>query len=778
MQTTLKTALERVTELGLSGSTTGARELMAMLGSSDWQIRRAAADEISAGLESTGDGETVSLICSELIEATLNTTDAGRRSAALAALEQIGRPALPFLASALETAPASGRIALAGVIGSAGGAEAVCLLKNLSANRAEVNVAAAAINALGRTNHPSAFEAITSYSETSDDWLIFSIIGALGELGDERGVRLIEQRLMQPATQEAAATALVEIGNSKAVRALIRHVFSASGEVQPNLLCAISTLYAGERSVPRACQESLQRLIKLGFCISAKERTPADLISLAGSRDPGVARCAILALGWLGHAETVQVVVDHLSNPALTKSCRQALADLAAEPAALEVMIDLINSDLPRAELATAILHIRSVESILAATQIITSTDASETLESCWSTLSEARSWLAGDGGQRLSSGQLSRLRRALLNALKEAHGRALLEIALTIAAIPGQNSVSTVDEVLDVLSKVDAADAAIAKLCFIERIDRDSAIREAHTAQRNSDPRVRLCSVELLARTSKDPAPLLQHATDESTAVRRAAIRTMGTAKFNNESLRALRAATEDPDVWVRAEAIKSLGTFFWDSAEVFADLRLALSNSHPLCRVAAVQAIATNETNAGPGLSEEKATPVWLEMANVARNDSQSEVRRVAARSFLTSPFPEIVRQVAKTALMDETWSVQLAGIDLFSKLDDPMSTRHLLRAATDQSRNSAVRGAAIRALAVRGHSRAAQLACDAVGAAEATLVEEGFEALRLISVSNRKALRGIVDSCPPRAASVIRFILEESPDRLEHMRNLEGF
>jgi HEAT repeat protein len=238
-----------------------------------------------------------------------------------------------------------------------------------------------------------------------------------------------------------------------------------------------------------------------------------------------------------------------------------------------------------------------------------------------------------------------------------------------------------------------------------------------------------------------------------------------MGTARFNNESLRALRAATEDPDVWVRAEAIKSLGTFFWNSAEVFADLRLALSNPHPLCRVAAVQAIAASETNAEPSLSTEKAAPVWLEIANVARNDTQSEVRRVGVISFLNCPFPDIVRQVAKSALLDQTWSVQLAGIDLFSKLDDPMSTRHLLRAATDQVRNSAVRGAAIRALAMRGHSRAAHLACDALGAAEATLVEEGFEALRLISVSNHKALRGIVDSCPPRAGSVIRFILEES-------------
>jgi HEAT repeat protein len=428
-------------------------------------------------------------------------------------------------------------------------------------------------------------------------------------------------------------------------------------------------------------------------------------------------------------------------------------------------MIDLINSGLPRAELATAILHIRSVESILAATQIITSTEASETLESCCSTLSEARSWLADEGGDGLSYEQLSRLLQALLRALREAHGRALLEIALTIAAIPGQNSVPIRGEVLEVMSKVGDADAAIARLCFLERMDRDWAIREAHTAQRNSDPRVRLCSVELLARTSEDPAPLLQHATDESTAVRRAAIRAMGTATFNNESLRALRAATEDPDVWVRAEAIKSLGTFFWNSTEVFADLRLALSNPHPLCRVAVIQAIAANQPNTEPNLSIEKAEPVWLEIVNIARTDMQSEVRRVAVLSFLACPFPDIVRQVAKSALLDQTWSVQLAGIDLFSKLDDPMSTRHLLRVATDQVRNSAVRGAAIRALAMRGHSRAAHLACDALGAAEATLVEEGFEALGLISVSNHKALRGIVDSCLPRAASVIRFILEES-------------
>src|SRR3954470_18813713 len=100
MEATLETKLDAVRSLAQSGRERDLRQLFTMLDDSDWQTRRAAVEAIVSILNSSASGQTVDRACAELVEAVQNTDFAGKRAAAIATLEAIGRPALPSLARA------------------------------------------------------------------------------------------------------------------------------------------------------------------------------------------------------------------------------------------------------------------------------------------------------------------------------------------------------------------------------------------------------------------------------------------------------------------------------------------------------------------------------------------------------------------------------------------------------------------------------------------------------------------------------------------------------
>src|SRR2546423_11534326 len=142
MPSSLEATLERVQRLASSGGAADVRQLVRLLGNEDWQTRRAAAEAISSAVQSRPQDSDTETLFDELIAAVGDHHHAGRRAAAVVALEGIGARALPRLATELERAPASARIALAGVIGGVGGIEAVHLLAPLVKD-ADTNVATA-----------------------------------------------------------------------------------------------------------------------------------------------------------------------------------------------------------------------------------------------------------------------------------------------------------------------------------------------------------------------------------------------------------------------------------------------------------------------------------------------------------------------------------------------------------------------------------------------------------------------------------------------------------
>jgi len=313
MTMTLKTALERVVEMGQSDLASDIRELLSLLDDDDWQMRRAASQAVTTRLADNNHSHQHELIFTALISAILDKSRAGCRAAAIAALETIGKPALPFLETAIRTASPGGQVALAGVVGSAGGPQAVQILAALVIQDSDTNVVAAALTALGKTNEPTAFPILSAALSSPDDWLTFSVVGALGDLGDERGIPLLEPLLDNPMLEEAATLALVQIRTVEAAQVMVKHCYSESGSLRESVLLALATLYNESGLAPRAMTELLRASIRNGFRVVANEDMLSILAAKTASQNSELARSALLALGWLSRIEGIRFIAGTIS---------------------------------------------------------------------------------------------------------------------------------------------------------------------------------------------------------------------------------------------------------------------------------------------------------------------------------------------------------------------------------------------------------------------------------------------------------------------------------
>src|SRR6266436_2236387 len=406
MSMTLKTALKRVVEMGQSDLASDIRELLSLLDDDDWQMRRAASQAVTARLGDNNHSHQHALIFSALISAILDKSRAGCRAAAIAALETIGKPALPFLETAIRTASPGGQVALAGVVGSAGGPQAVQILAALVIQNSDTNVVAAALTALGKTNEPTAFPILSAALSSTDDWLTFSVVGALGDLGDERGIPLLEPLLDNPMLEEATTLALVQIRTVEAAQVMVKHCYSESGNLRESVLLALATLYNESGLAPRAMTELLRASIRTGFRVVANEDMLSVLAAKTASQNSELARSALLALGWLGRVEGISIIARTISDPALTRASRIALSDLVATSEPLLAIVKGARFDIAFSEVAIALVPHHSVSGIEAAVEIMLTKGDSETSESGRYALSSAREWISKSGSSASASTQ------------------------------------------------------------------------------------------------------------------------------------------------------------------------------------------------------------------------------------------------------------------------------------------------------------------------------------------------------------------------------------
>ncbi|HYO91462.1 MAG TPA: HEAT repeat domain-containing protein, partial [Pyrinomonadaceae bacterium] len=306
-----------------------------------------------------------------------------------------------------------------------------------------------------------------------------------------------------------------------------------------------------------------------------------------------------------------------------------------------------------------------------------------------------------------------------------------------------------------DALMQPDTDDHLLAHLAFLDNADPLRAVEEAARAERHKSARVRLSAIEILSWRSRprDNASLALHLTDEAPGVRRAAMRAMRRGAATPEALRAIRAALADEDIWVRAEAITTLGALFGTEGEARACLREALQEPHPLVRVAAAEALARH------------ADPKdWRALAQVARRDSQPEARRAAVRAFAGCPQPRTTLSVARAALKDEAWSVRRAGVRVLAICHEASAHKLLLEAASYEKEHETVRGAALRALAHVDAPHAIALSCYLISTGDAALTEDAYVTLQSLESTHQDLLKETARTCAPRAAGIIRAVMSD--------------
>ncbi|MGD1920948.1 MAG: phycobilisome degradation protein NblB [Pleurocapsa sp.] len=125
----------------------------------------------------------------------------------------------------------------------------LAILRDRLFNDPEPDVQAAAADAIGGLKLVEAFEDLANVFHDSSEWLVqFSIIAALGELGDARGFDLLKEALESDNNllQTAAIGSMGELGDNRAIPLLSTFVDNEDWQIRYRLAQALGRLGGDE----------------------------------------------------------------------------------------------------------------------------------------------------------------------------------------------------------------------------------------------------------------------------------------------------------------------------------------------------------------------------------------------------------------------------------------------------------------------------------------------------------------------------------------------------
>lgn len=185
----------------------------------------------------------------ESIEILINSESKGDRIRALNLIREL-EPATAFgwikqLVTDNNTRVRYAAVSQLATLGSQDLAESLIILRDRLVNDPEPDVQAAAADAIGALKLTDAFDDLQNLYETTPEWLVqFSIIAALGELGDSRGLKLLQTALTNETSlvQTAAIGAIGELGNPAGVESLIPFVTNPDWQIRYQLARSLRNL--------------------------------------------------------------------------------------------------------------------------------------------------------------------------------------------------------------------------------------------------------------------------------------------------------------------------------------------------------------------------------------------------------------------------------------------------------------------------------------------------------------------------------------------------------
>jgi HEAT repeat protein len=205
----------------------------------------------------------------ESITELLNSDNKGDRIKVLNKIREL-EPAVAFgyikqLVVDPNTRVRYGAVSQMATLGTEDLGASLTILRDRLINDTEPDVQAAAADAIGALKLTAAFDDLEHLYHNTPEWLVqFSIIAALGELGDPRGFALLQTALKSDTTlvQTAAVGAIGELGNPAGVESLIPFVTHPDWQVRYQVARALRNLGGKSTQEPLAilAQDDVDRV--------------------------------------------------------------------------------------------------------------------------------------------------------------------------------------------------------------------------------------------------------------------------------------------------------------------------------------------------------------------------------------------------------------------------------------------------------------------------------------------------------------------------------------
>ena len=185
----------------------------------------------------------------ESITALVNSENKGDRITALNLIREL-EPAIAFgyikqLVTDNNTRVRYAAVSQMATLGHQDLADSLTILRDRLLNDPEPDVQAAAADAIGALKLTAAFDDLQHLYNTTVEWLVqFSIIAALGELGDPRGLGLLQTALTSETSlvQTAAIGAIGELGDPQGVASIIPFITNPDWQIRYQLARALRNL--------------------------------------------------------------------------------------------------------------------------------------------------------------------------------------------------------------------------------------------------------------------------------------------------------------------------------------------------------------------------------------------------------------------------------------------------------------------------------------------------------------------------------------------------------
>ncbi|PID58840.1 hypothetical protein CSB45_02240 [candidate division KSB3 bacterium] len=316
--------LQALMTLDAPGNTKETEQLVALLADQSWRVRKAAV-KFLAGTDSE-------LVVPFLIQA-LNVGDIELQTvrfhnSALECLNEIGRPAIPYLRVSLQDPDKDVRIASANVLGNIGHHDA-CDALLTALDDEHINVRYAAVEALSRIPSQKSVSPLTKILEEDDDWLKLPAISALGHIGDYRATPHLIKIAESPLFLQTVLEALGHIGDERGIPCVIEALSSNDQEIRKSAVISMEQI-AHKLDKFHAITQQLPSYHTL-FRSACSESVMLSLIDFMDGPDFNLAVSSIRMLGWSRRQDAAYALLERLGNEQYSEMIASALIHIGDE---------------------------------------------------------------------------------------------------------------------------------------------------------------------------------------------------------------------------------------------------------------------------------------------------------------------------------------------------------------------------------------------------------------------------------------------------------------